>query len=758
MKLDNKFLKKYKKEMLKIMSDLYPDINDDKLDDIIKETIINRVENPNVELDNNFTGEHRETTVLSVLDWMVDRKPIISGNATFYMNQHEAINPTAKMLENFLSQRKAYKKQMFKVGDPNSPKYKDLDRRQANEKINVNSYYGASGAPSSAFYSLYSGPATTSTAQAVISTAETTFESFIADNYLYLNLTELIEWCESVMKDFNKDDYFVDSFISDKSIYEVAERMEDKIIDKNDNDMEILLKYLEKYNRDQLSVLYYKNNLIKFIDDHDYVKHVIYSIFDSVENLKYADKNDSKWFDKCVPQTYFEEFLDKTPEEWNKFVNTRYFMDPNDVPSTIEDQLHQLSDLLMKYVYSPYLSVDRIYRLKNFKRRVVTVIDTDSNILSLDPFIHFILENVLDENNFGRQKSNNEFIAVNMITYVLTQVIEDALLNYGKASNIPEEYRPIFNMKNEFFFRKLVIGKTKKRYISKIVLREGNLMNPPKKDVKGFDFKKATCSEYSEKFYMGLITKYIIENDSDIIDVVGILRELNNFRNNIKQSIMNGERTYLPNANAKDFAAYKNPESQQVVAAVKAWNYINPTKEIELPNKVSLLKLNIFDIDDISDMKNTYPDIYNRIDEKIFHDTEGIFVTKKEEKPITILNEKLRKKEWWTEIPTKYRSKYKKLGFDAWNDFATDYMNSDEYEDVLKFEMKSKGLQVLAIPNNESIPEWAKPYIDYNVMIDNILSPFIPVLEIFKSKQLIEGKTRKGVDRSASSITNIIKF
>ena len=59
------------------------------------------------------------------------------------------------------------------------------------------------------------------------------------------------------------------------------------------------------------------------------------------------------------------------------------------------------------------------------------------------------------------------------------------LLFYGKNSNIPEEFRPKFNMKNEFYNELLVIGKAKKRYISKQKLREGNQLTPPKADIKG---------------------------------------------------------------------------------------------------------------------------------------------------------------------------------------------------------------------------------------------------------------------------------
>lgn len=139
MKANSKFLNKYIKQMTDVMLQMNPSWNKDDVKKIVFEMVKEQTQNPVVTLDNNYTGESRETTLLSVLDWTLDREPIICGNATFYKNQHEAINPIAKMLEDFLSQRKAYKKLMFKVEDSTSPEYKDLDRSQANEKINCNS-------------------------------------------------------------------------------------------------------------------------------------------------------------------------------------------------------------------------------------------------------------------------------------------------------------------------------------------------------------------------------------------------------------------------------------------------------------------------------------------------------------------------------------------------------------------------------------------------------------------------------------------
>lgn len=334
--------------------------------------------------------------------------------------------------------------------------------------------------------------ATTHSAQEVISTAETLFEGFVADNYVFLNLTECIEWIRTVIKPFQKGDEIMDEFIQLHSLNDVLERLHDKILYQKDNDREILERYLESFSDTELTVLYYKNNLIEFIKDHEEIQSIIIDIFDNIENLEYATKDDERWFQNVVPNEYQKDFIGKSWKDWNKFVNSQYFMDPNDVPESIANDLYVLKEFLMKYVYCKYLSVDRIYRLKNFKRQVVTVIDTDSNILSLDTVIDYIMDDVVKNETFGRDFVNNIFICVNMLAYVLTEAVTDILLNFGEHSNIPEEYRPIYNMKNEFLFLKLIIGKTKKRYISKIVLREGNLMNPPKYDIKGLTYRPHT--------------------------------------------------------------------------------------------------------------------------------------------------------------------------------------------------------------------------------------------------------------------------
>lgn len=754
--INSTFIKKYVKHMTKIMMKTNPNWDKKDIENCIYEMIKEQAMNPRVEMDNNYTHENKDTTLISLFDWILDRKPIIAGNGTFYKNQNEALNPIRLMLDEWADSRKKFKKEMFAAGEElgfDSYEYQTLDRKQNNEKINMNSWYGGSGAPTAAFYSKWSGPATTLTAQSVISTAETMFESFLADNYIYLDITELIEWIDTVIK----EDVEIDDFIKRKNADDVYDRLFNKILNKEEYTSEILAQYLSTMTSSQLTSLYYKNNMIEFINDHKEIQNIIISIFSSVENLDYIDNNDSNWIEN-IPKKFRDSFKNKTVDAWNKFVDKAYFMDPNSPPKTIEDELVVLSEYLIKYCYVEYLSMDRIYRLRNFNRNVVTVIDTDSNFLSLDTLINFIFDNVVKDMNFGRDDEHNSFIIVNTITYTITKAIRKMFDYYGECANIPEDYRGRFDMKNEFFNSLLVIGKTKKRYISKQKLREGNLLTKPKSDIKGFDFKKATTSEYAENVFMRLIQDHIL--NSEEVELKEMIKGIQAFREEIKTSIENGERGFLPNGNVKEIAAYKDPGTSQSIRGAITWNLLYPDNTIEAPAKVSLLKMNIFNESDIEDLKYTHPDIYNIIIDKIFNDTTGIFVTKTKDPGIDYVN--IKKKNWYDDIPKKYRPKYKKLGPVEWNSFVDEVLNdtTGKYDSMKKdnWIYKKKGLQVLAIPSNSNIPEWTQPYIDYSTMINNITAPFEPVLEIFGVRFTKEGKTHDGVNRKTNAITNIIKF
>jgi len=177
---------------------------------------------------------------------------------------------------------------------------------------------------------------------------------------------------------------------------------------------------------------------------------------------------------------------------------------------------------------------------------------------------------------------------------------------------------------------------------------------------------KSTATKETQDKYKDIIKKRII-NTKDI-DVVKILNDIEDFENEILQSLHNGEKKYLIPNSVKELEAYSEPLRMQGVRAVIAWNYIYPDMEIQLPTKVDLVKVNLTEEKNLMKLKNDYPDVYKIVNEKILN-------------------------------------------------------NPDK-------RISDKGLAIIAIPRNiDKIPEWIIPFIDYDTIAYNVLNKFYPVLE-----------------------------
>ena len=85
---------------------------------------------------------------------------------------------------------------------------------------------------------------------------------------------------------------------------------------------------------------YYKNNIIEFMNDHKIMQDLVYVMMSKVKNLEMVDvKNPDPSID----------LLGMTPANYNKYVEKEYFMDPNDAPSTIKEELELFKKYIMKY-------------------------------------------------------------------------------------------------------------------------------------------------------------------------------------------------------------------------------------------------------------------------------------------------------------------------------------------------------------------------------------------------------------------------
>lgn len=640
--MKNIFLKKWKKYYLDLFTRMYPEIDRKELKKYLNEIIDKNLVNPKAKIHNNYIHKSIDVDLLSVIDWMEETKPIIGGFGVFYKNQNESINPAANMLKNFLSLRKIYKKRL-KDFHEKSYEYADFDRKQLNEKINANSYYGAGGAPTSNFFNLFTATSVTYTGQSLISTTETAFEAFLSNNTPFLNLDDCLNFINNIVKE---DFKLNDSFLPIISIDKMFKRIKSMFNDYNVEYDEIILNYLNRLSQKELNRLYYKNNLYEFSK----ISKIRNKISKIIKGVKLYD-NDKEY----------------TPEELAK-IGKEEFRDPNEVPESIKEDLKDLWTYYEEFVLYNNFAFDRIGRLKNDKRKTVVTVDTDSNMLNLNPWVEFVKKNIIDVDDELSAKDPNKlkYIIINMMCYNITSMISKVLWKYCEHSNIPKEFRPNINMKNEFLFSRLILSPVKKRYLSSVVLREGKELNPAKIDVKGHDFVKSSVRAETEQFFKNLVKEKLLYVDN--IDVSEVLRELEKFRQNIHQSLLNGEKKFLIPKSVKELEAYDDPYREQGVRGILIWNLLYPDNPIQLPEKVDIVKVKLDSEQQLEKLKRLNREYYDKIDKYILNNK----------------NEKISK----------------------------------------------KGVQVIAIPRNiPKIPDWIMEFIDYETIILDNISKFYSVLE-----------------------------
>ena len=598
---------RYIENNFNILKRLFPDKDQNQLKKLIESKYKEKIKDPTINLDNNVTGENRDITLTTLGNWIECEKPIISGNATFYLQPSILKSPTSNMLHTMKFNRSQIKKTMFGY-DPKSQIYLRKDLEQQNLKVIMNAEYGGSGTPTAAFYSIYSPAATTLMAQSMITTAAAFFESFLGNNQKIYNINELFDWIKCVL---NKT-IDIDSWVKTPTKEEVTYRIKSLFINYDLMNNDLIDHYINSLINDELIKLYYANNINEFIKRHHKPQSLIKSILSKLPNLEAVESIDQ------IPIDKQNEF--KTVKEYNDYMSKLMFLNPYDVPESIKNDLDQLSDIIIKYCYVDYITPDSIMKLNNHKRNTVLLVDTDSNVINANLFVTFVLDTLFPNDSFGRSRLYNDMICINIIASILSTGIALILKYYCKLHNFDPSNWGEIKMKNEFMFRVFFIMLMKKRYAASIVLREGHMMVPFKLEIKGMDFIKASVSSEVTNRYTNILKDNILYSNTP--NLHGLMKDSKQFERDIYDSIKHGFTTYYKTQVFKDSKGYKNPDDAwrlQVYRGVMIWNLLYPLKKIYSLDRVKIIKLIVKDPSDLESIRFTDPDIYNKIIKDIFN-------------------------------------------------------------------------------------------------------------------------------------------
>lgn len=685
----------YRKEMLDALKLSFPGMFESELKEAIEYSIKKRSKDTSVKLDNNYEKREQDTTLFAVYDYIMKREPIITVSGVMFKKHGTCPNPFVDLIQEFLTSRGVYKKEMFKYFDMKDfENYEKYNILQNSEKKSGNSMYGASGNNTSIFYNLYSAQSITMQGRSCIASAILLFEATLANNVKFTNLNDLVTFINNVRREerinYPEETILDENITVEECFYKIMYSSGFYWIPTK-KDMIIVWDILNQMTQSEINKLFYKNNLYWFVEN----KVVMNTIINILSKLE-------------------------TP-----------FLDPNEPPKEIEDLMNNLYEMIKEWVYYDKQYLDRNDRSENMLRCVSVLTDTDSCFISFDAWYRFILDKTFDipmkikelevnentgeitpsfEKRYDYNFYTDEIIElereirpdiigpsvcyrcsiINILASIMGRLSIDYMNKYSDNSNSTTCYdgskrTSYFILKNEFQLKRALVTDSKKFYCSYQERKESSIIPKEKAmDIKGMTIAKVGLPEITKKRLKDIIFDYIL-NAGDNINQIDIIKQLAIFEKQIRESIMSGNKEFFKPARIKGKDSYSNPMSQSGIKASVAYNNIikDTGKELidlDTRNSIIIIDVNI-NKTNCEKIKDSYPEIYNNI--------------------IALLD-------------------------------------TPEFSD---------GINKIAILENEDTPEWIKEFINYTKIVNINLTPF-PCETI--------GITRK--DKPSINYTNIISF
>lgn len=657
--VDSSFLNKWREQVLDFAVKVNPDIDKKDLIERLNQDVSNRCINTDVELHNNYTNTRQPSNILDVLDWCVNNNPILASSGVLFKQHHQEENPNADILEEMGIERKVFKKKAHQAAEAEgygSEGFKVNNRIQNSKKRGMNSFYGGSGMASSHFYNLYQATSITGVARAIIATSMCAFEKFLANNVAFLSVSDCITFIMQVV--YEKHDYnildYADSYTSVNACYNKLINTFYNVEELTQDDKDKILNILKGLTADEVTRIYYKNNLYEFCS--------LYPIKDRLYNL----------IDTLCTQRDYKELNAKGKYSYDL---NKLFIDPNEVPSVIHDDMYEFWHLLEAFVAHKHQTMDKMNKLLHFERKAVITIDTDSNFLNLNPWYEFCLEVMGDRiDEYEQEPIIIDTNILNIMSCICTWYINLSLIDIVQEWGVENvEKAKLISFKNEFHMPVVILTDAKKNYASIIARQENAMLSPMEIDIKGLPIKKSTLNDAMQNELIAILEDEVLRaKDIRVGRVVGRLSKL---EDKIKGSLSSGQTEYLKPASVKQVQFYKNPSSESGINGIAVWNSVYPKDTIQLPTAVNLVRVKMQKLGQISELAETHREIFD----------------------ILVKN-------------------FYKCGI----------------EDIEK-----KGISWIALPFDEvEVPEWIRPYIDYDTIVNNNLSPFNSLLNSLGVKEL----------------------
>lgn len=127
----------YRNEIVELLQLSFPGLSKMDLVSAVDNIVLNNFHNPQVQLDNNYTKESETMYLMQLVDYLTERKPIITATGCLFKSHGTIENPLYALIQSFLDKRAEYKKEMkrYPKGSADFAKYnlfQLIEKRSAN--------------------------------------------------------------------------------------------------------------------------------------------------------------------------------------------------------------------------------------------------------------------------------------------------------------------------------------------------------------------------------------------------------------------------------------------------------------------------------------------------------------------------------------------------------------------------------------------------------------------------------------------------
>jgi len=443
-------------------------------------------------------------------------------------------------------------------------------------KIFANSIYGVLGNKMFVLYNIFNAEAITKKGQNMITNCYYAFEEFLYNNIKFITEYDFVR--------------YVDNIISEEYEFEI-----DDIIDIRANKKMLKNKMINKfYNPKKPSNIEIVNSVVKNLTDEE------------VQKVYYKNS--------------FIEFIrnKKITKLWKKvLVNDVQFRNPNKVPEELSASLTKIWNYCHCFVFYKHMIPETRTKFKKYGRKAVILVDTDSNMINLNPFYEFLCEHL----DLSLEDMETQYKTINAISYVVVEMVNEYLDYFSASSGIQDEKYWRLKMKNEFFMGLMLLTKGKKNYVALMLLQEGKeLLEKDQVLLKGISIKKTTVNKNTATFLSNVLEHRILRKKQ--FSSKDVLNDLEELADNIRYSFEEGEKTYMTPSTCKNPERYDFPYRIAQLRGALVWNRLYPKKEITFPAQLNTVKLDCDTLEKLDVIKKDYPKEYKIIKEVVFSNPE----------------------------------------------------------------------------------------------------------------------------------------